>query len=144
LSVTRWRVAAMRDTVKKRGTAIEVIALKTGATEVDFFERLAPHLSGETGPLALICSNSLVTAWTLRMARSLGRQSPGDYSLVALEDPEWADIVTPQLSTVHQPTDAVARKAMDTLIARMNRTAGKPKRVLITADVKFRDSVRSI
>jgi LacI family transcriptional regulator len=143
LSVTRWRVAAMKDTVKRRGTAIEVVALRTGATEVEFFERLAPHLTGKAGPLALICSNSLVTTWAMRTARSLGRQSPGDYSLVALEDPEWADIVTPQLSTVHQPTEAIARKAMDALIARMNRTAGKPKRILVAADVRLRDSIRS-
>jgi LacI family transcriptional regulator len=143
LSVTRWRVVAIKETVKRRGTPIEVVALKTGATEVEFFDRLAPHLSGETGTVALICSNSLVTTWALRMARSLGRQSPADFSLVALDDPEWADIVTPRLSAVHQPTDAVARKAMDTLIARMNRVAGKPRRVLIAADVRFRDSVRS-
>jgi LacI family transcriptional regulator len=142
LSVTRWRVKAMKETVKRRRMAVEVVALTTGATEVEFFERLAPHLTGETGPLALICSNSLVTTWALRMARSLGRQSPADFSLVALDDPEWADIVTPRLSAVHQPTEAVARKAMDVLISRMNRTAGKPRRVLIAADVKFRDSVR--
>jgi LacI family transcriptional regulator len=144
LSVTRWRVAAMKETVKRRGTAVEVVALKTGATEVEFFERLAPHLAGETGPLALICSNSLVTTWALRLARSLGRQGPADYSLVALEDPEWADIVTPQLSAVHQPTETIAGKAMDVLIARMNRAAGRPERVLIAADVRLRDSVRSI
>jgi LacI family transcriptional regulator len=135
---------AMKETVKKRGVSVEVVVLKTGATEAEFFERLAPHLIGETGPLALICSNSLVAAWALQAARSLGRQSPADYSLVALEDPEWAEIVTPRLSAVHQPTEAVARKAMDALIARMNRTAGKPQRVFIAAEVRFRDSVRSI
>lgn len=142
LSVTRWRVAAMKEAVKKSGAAIEVVALKTGATEAEFATRITPHLTGKTGPLALICSNSIVTTWALRTARSLGLEGPRDYSLVALDDPEWADIVTPSLSVVHQPTEILARTVMDALIARMRRLGPPPKRVMIPPNVTFRDSVR--
>jgi LacI family transcriptional regulator len=78
----------------------------------------------------------------LRTARSLDLHGPADYSLVALDDPEWADLVTPSLSVVHQPTELLAQSAMDALIARMHRPASTPKRVMIPPAITFRDSVR--
>jgi LacI family transcriptional regulator len=142
LSVTRSRVAAMKEAVKKSGAEIEVVALKTGATEAEFAENIAPHLTGGVRPLALICSNSAVTTWLLRVARSLKLESPDDYSLVVLDDPEWADIVIPALSVVHQPTEILAKLAMDTLTGRMQRKSGKPQKLLIPPDITFRASVR--
>jgi LacI family transcriptional regulator len=143
LSVTRWRVAAMKEAVKKSGANVETVALKTGGTQAEFAERIAPHLMDRKRPLALICSNSVVTTWLLRSARALNLLSPADYSLVALEDPEWADIVTPGLSVVHQPTERLARTAMDTLIARMRgMPIPRASRVLIPPEVTFRGSVR--
>lgn len=142
LSVTRSRVAAMKEVVKKSGAEIEAVACRTGATQEEFAERVAPYLNGRGGPVALICSNSIVTTWLLRIAKSLGLKGPADYSVVVLEDPEWGDIVTPSLSVVHQPTEQLAKAAMDTLIRRMRRLAPAPSRVLIAPEVRFRESVR--
>ncbi len=142
LSVTRSRVAAMKETIKKSGQRVEAVACRTGNTQEEFAVRIAPYLEVEGGPVAFICSNSIVTTWLLRIAKSMGPRSPADYSIVALDDPEWADIVTPSLSVVHQPTELLAKTAMETLIRRMHRVALLPTRVLIPPEVRFRESVR--
>jgi LacI family transcriptional regulator len=142
LSVTRSRVAAMKDLVKKSGKGIEAIACRTGATQEEFAERVGPYLAAKDGPVAIICSNSIVTTWLLRIAKRMGLQGPTDYSVVALDDPEWGDIVTPSLSVVHQPTELLARTAMQTLIRRMRRLAPPPARVLVPPEVRFRESIR--
>lgn len=142
LSVTRSRVAAMKELVKKSGTGVEAIACRTGATQEEFAERVVPYLDVKDGPLAVICSNSIVTTWLLRIAKSRGLHGPTDYSVVALDDPEWGDIVTPSLSVVHQPTELLAKTAMQTLVARMRRLASAPTLVLVPPEVRFRESVR--
>ena len=142
LSVTRSRVAAMKDTVRRSGKAIEAAAVQTGNTQEQFAERIAPWLDAKGGPLAIICSNSIVTTWLLRIARRTGLTGPADYSVVALDDPEWGDIVSPSLSVVRQPTELLAATAMQALIGRMRRLAPSAKRVLIPPEVHFRESVR--
>ena len=137
LSVTRWRVAAMRETVRTSGQQVEVVVLHTGASEATFARRLAPHFGGKGASIALICSNSAVTTWALRTARAGGLHCPADYSLFALDDPEWADIVVPSLSVVHQPTELLAQTAMKRLIMRMDGTATRPARTLIAPSVVF-------
>lgn len=142
LSVTRSRVAAMRETVKKSGSAIEAVACRTGATQEEFAARVAPYLEAEGGPVAVICSNSIVTTWLLRIAKDKGLRCPIDYSVVALDDPEWGDVVSPSLSVVHQPTELLAKTAMQALIGRMRRISSAPARTLIQPEVRFRESVR--
>lgn len=142
LSVTRSRVAAMKDVVRKSGMAIEAVACRSGGTQEEFAERIAPYLAARGGPVAVICSNSIVTTWLLRIAKGRGLHGPADYSVVALDDPEWGDLVTPTLSVVRQPTEVLARTAMQTLIGRMRRVALPPARILIPPEVRFRESVR--
>jgi LacI family transcriptional regulator len=140
LSVTRLRVAAMKETIKKSGQGVEAVACFTG-TQQEFAERITPYLEAEGGPVAFICSNSIVAAWLLRVVKRMGSRRPSDFAVVALDDPEWADIVTPNLSVVHQPTELLAKTAMETLIGRMQRVALPRRRVLIPPDVRVRESV---
>ena len=55
-------------------------------------------------PTAIIVSNSMFAACIFRAFESLGVRCPDDVSLVAFDQPEWADLVTPKLSVVRQPT----------------------------------------
>lgn len=139
LSVTRLRTGALREAAK-RGKAT-AISLTTGGSEAIFAERLAPFLKRGEPPTALICSNSIVTTWVIRAARAAGIKCPDDFSLMSLDDPEWADVVTPPLSVVHQPTELLARHAWDTLVGRMEAKRTKPVRELLPASIVFRQSV---
>lgn len=143
LSVTRWRVAAMRDAARLSGRQVRAVALQTGASEATFARRLTAELHADEKPIAVICSNSIVTASALRTARAEGLRCPEDYSLMALEDPEWADIVEPPLSVVHQPTEVLAETVMKRLTARMRGSTAAPERILIPPQVVFRESVRA-
>ncbi len=144
ISVTRWRIEVMRETAKRSGERVETVVLPTGQSEETFARRMAPHLTKEGGPFALICSNSFVTTWALHAARAAGLRCPNDYSLFTLDDPEWSDVVVPALSVVHQPTETLALTTMQRLTARMEGTAGKPERTLVQPTVMFRESVRRV
>jgi LacI family transcriptional regulator len=62
----------------------------------------------------------MFAACIFRAFESLGVRCPDDVSLLAFDQREWADLVTPKLSVVRQPTIEIARKAWEFLIRRMD------------------------
>ncbi len=77
----------------------------------------------------------------LRGIRTLRLDYPGKVSLLAFDEPEWADLVTPRLSVVRQPTQAIARKAWEFLIRRMSGEPVGVQREEFLAEVVIRESV---
>ena len=53
------------------------------------------------------------------------KQVPKDIQLVGFDNIRLSEIVTPELTTVEQPIDAMGRQAVRSLIDRINRTETK-------------------
>jgi len=102
---------------------------------------LSREFSKREPPTALIISNSLFAAWTLRAFRSLGIDYPRRVSLLVLDEPDWADLVTPTLSVVRQPTAAIARRAWEFLVRRMHDNPKEIQREQLKAELVFRESI---
>jgi len=71
--------------------------------------RLAFHgcldlLSQDDRPTAIFASNDLMALGVMDAARTLGLKIPEDLSLVGFDDIRGADMTTPPLTTVHQPS----------------------------------------
>ena len=56
-------------------------------------------------------------------SRELGDAFPSRISLLAFEEPEWAELTSPQLSVIRQPVRAIAREAWELLLRRMRGEA---------------------
>ena len=95
-------------------------------------------------PTAIIVSNSMFAACIFRAFESLGVQCPDDVSLVAFDQPEWADLVTPKLSVVRQPTIEIARKAWEFLIRRMDDETAPVQTAELQADLVLSASVAPV
>lgn len=125
-----------------------------GKVVTDVFEceydevSLTAYLSGEfrkpRPPTAIIVSNSTFAAWTLRALRVLRLAYPSRVSLLAFDEPDWADLVTPRLSVVRQPTEAIARRAWEFLIRRMSDETHSVQREQLQAEVIFRESIEPV
>ena len=79
----------------------------------------------------------------MRALRSLKVAFPEDVSVMAFGEPEWADLVTPRLSVVRQPTGEIARTAWELLIRRMTDEKLPVRHVELKAEIIMRDSVAS-
>jgi len=55
----------------------------------------------------------------LHAFRDLGRSAPEDVGLVGFDDHEWADIFTPPLTVIRQPTFEMGFEAAKKLVAQM-------------------------
>lgn len=68
-----------------------------------------------TRPTAVFTTNSLMTLGALHALRELGLSCPSDMGLVGVDDPDWADIFSPPLSVMRQPTEEMGMTAASIL-----------------------------
>jgi LacI family transcriptional regulator len=140
LVVTQQRIQGMREAVRRPGAEVSAEMLECAA-EGELGTRLALALTAAARPTAVIVSNSTFAAGAMRAIRALRLRCPDDVSLLAFDEPLWAELVSPSLSVVRQPTHEIARMAWELLMRRMGGGAKERQQVELKAQVVLRDSV---
>lgn len=141
LVTTRERMAAFHAAVADLGIAGSVI--RRDPDEAAFRRQIADALSAPEPPTAIVPSNSELALALLRILQALGRRIPEDVSVLAFDEPAWAEIMTPPLAVVRHPVEAIARSAWEILIGRMESGAPASRRVVHPAEVVVRGSIAS-
>lgn len=98
-------------------------------------------------PTALITINGRVTLETLVVLKNLKLRIPQDLSLLGFDNPEWAQIVEPPLTTIEQPTYQLGVAAAELLLQRVTRKKGgskKAKKLVLDTKLIIRDSCTPI
>jgi LacI family transcriptional regulator len=85
-------------------------------------------MGADAPPTGLVVANNLMTVGTLSALQDLGTPIPGRVALVAIDEPNWASLVQPSLTTVAQPVRRMALDAMELLSARIAGDDGEPRR----------------
>jgi LacI family transcriptional regulator len=140
LSVTRQRIDTLARAVNDAGGTATWRVMECGQDEKAFPQIFAETLR-QGGPSVIIASNSALTQWITLAMREQGIRCPDDVSLLALEEPDWARLVEPELSAVQQPTREIARIAWDLLISRINGSSDDPVIIRCDGRINFRASV---
>lgn len=144
LSTTRLRIKGLRAAVKEaRGSATAEI-VESGGDQISLTGQLTRIFARKSPPTAFVAANNTIAAWLMRSLRILGVSVPRDVSVMGFGEPEWADLVTPQLAVVRQPTGEIARSAWEMLIRRMSGDKAPIRHVELKAEIAMRDSVASI
>lgn len=143
LNVTQQRLAALQEVarVSEQKVSINIMDCNDQSTLTGL---LSAEMRKKSAPTALIVSNSKLASWVFRAFRALMIRCPEDMSLVAFDEPEWADIVTPALSVVRQPTHDMAVMAWRFLLNRMSGIVTDQQEIRLEAEVIFRNSVADI
>jgi LacI family transcriptional regulator len=106
--------------VAARGLDADPALVLAGASEADAAERaVLDAFSAADRPGAVVVGNNAMTVGTLRAFRRLALRVPEDVALVAYDDPEWADIVEPRLTTIAQDVPQMARRAVSLVLERI-------------------------
>lgn len=143
LNVTVQRIAGLREAADSMPWEVRTSVMEC-ADQSSLIGKLAVELRKPNPPTAVIVSNSRLAAWFYRALKALNMECPKDVSIVAFDEPEWADIVTPTLSVVRQPAREIAIMAWRFLLNRLNDEVSHSQEIQLQAEVVFRDSVRDI
>ena len=91
-------------------------------------------------PDAIVCASDFIAAHVLRLLRKIKKRSPQDVLLTGVDDIDLATLVSPQLTTVHQPCEEIARTAFETLLWRMDNPDAATRRILVATKLVIRES----
>jgi DNA-binding LacI/PurR family transcriptional regulator len=89
------------------------------------------------GVTALLVANNLMAVGALHAIKEAGLRVGADVSLVSLDDPPWAELTDPPLTTLGQPVRAMADAAVELLFARLE--GGRTRRKVRVFDFELHD-----
>lgn len=73
-------------------------------------------------PTAIAAASDQQAIGALRAARDIGLEVPGELSIAGFDDIQLANLVVPRLTTVRQPTDQLASRAVELLLENVDGT----------------------
>lgn len=92
-------------------------------------------------PTALVTANNQMTLGALMAVKEMGLRIPDDISVVGFDDPEWAPLTDPPLTTLAQPTYEMGVEAVGLLLDRIEgEQDGRTRRVLLEPWLVVRES----
>ena len=140
LVTTRARIEAFEASMREAGPGARGRVLARRDDPDAFAADLERVLAEVEPPTAIIASNSILAQWTLRSLGLSGRRWPDDLSVVAFDEPTWAELVAPALTCVRQPVQAIARHAWQLLLDRLAGSSGPSRHVILEAELVCRSS----
>ena len=91
-------------------------------------------------PTALISGNNAMTIGILQALKARGLEVPRDLALVAFDDFPWADLFSPRLTVIAQPTEEIGRRAVGMLLERLDDPERAPRHLRLDATFVHRES----
>lgn len=89
----------------------------------------------------VICPNDLIAIEVIRFLRSIGKKVPFDVSVTGFGDIQFSDIISPPLTTIHQPLAEMGSEAVRLLQRRMEAPEVPAEDVVLSVHVVIRDSM---
>ena len=135
---TTERLAGYRSAMDKAGLASHSV-LSEFTVEMGY--RAAATLLDEPGDLdGLMIANNQMAIGALRLLRARQIRVPQQLRVVAFDDPPWADLIQPRLTTIAQPIREMAEAAVEQLFRRLDDPSLPPGRVTFDCELKVRES----
>ncbi|WP_141320989.1 LacI family DNA-binding transcriptional regulator [Halomonas halmophila] len=141
-SSRQTRVARFESECPERQLAGKVLSLDLDDTTCLDHELSAFLDTPDGHPAAILCGNGQVT---LAVTRALqARRIPlGDTGLMGIDELDWCQLVTPGVTTLAQPTDAIGQAAVEQLRDRQAQPiAPAPRHLRFTPQLIPRGSTR--
>ncbi len=113
-----WRLSGYRDALRKAGIEYDESLVVPG--DFSFASGVAGAkalLDRRNAPTAIFAANDDMACGVMREAHARGLAIPGDLSVCGFDDTPVAMLVSPGLTTVHQPCREMGRLAVEGVLA---------------------------
>ncbi|MEU5250123.1 LacI family DNA-binding transcriptional regulator [Streptomyces longwoodensis] len=121
LSTTAERISGYRLGLAAAGLPYDERLLVHGDSAAEGAQRATDRLlSLAVPPTALVTGNNAMTIGALRALRDRGRSVPEDLALCCFDDFAWADLFSPRLTAIAQPSREIGAAAVRVLLERLD------------------------
>jgi LacI family transcriptional regulator len=140
VATTFERVEAYKRTLRDHGLPVDEAMIHDGSEEAESFHRL---LALKLPPTAILAGNNRSMMRLMQYVHTTGLRVPRDIAVVGFDDFEWADYFHPRLTVIAQPIEAIAKRAISLLAARIEDPEVKPQTLHIKPKLIVRESCGS-
>ncbi len=109
------------------------------AQEIKYW--LQEQFDKRTSPTALVCANDAIAISALAALRELEWEVPKQISVSGFDNIEDAYDAVPPLTTINVPKEVLGRRAVETLLWRLQNPNDPFAKLLITGELIIRDSI---
>jgi LacI family transcriptional regulator, kdg operon repressor len=137
------RAEAFRSCVKLHGPTVHGTVAELQGDDNEALDQLLLQWragTNATHPPAIVAGNSVVTLRVAAAIERLGWTFGQDVGFLGVDDPEWAPLIRPGLSTMAQPTDAIGQCAAQCLIERLGGLRVAPRERFLSGKLVVRGS----
>lgn len=138
--ISRHRIAGLREGLAGTPRAVLEIVQRP-AEEAAFIAQLGELMQGARRPTALFVTNTQSVGQVVQALRHFNLRCPEDVSLVAVDEPAWAQMTTPRLAAIRPPAQLVASHAWKLLLGRLQGTRQRARRVALEPELLLAESV---
>lgn len=141
LCATTDRLAGYHAVLTRAGLAIDPALTIVSDFSVEGGEQAARRLLGlSEPPTAIFAFNDSMAVGTLRAAKERVLRVPEDLSVMGFDDAAFATYITPELTTVHQPTRELGRVGAGLLVRQLRGQPIEARRVELSTSLIVRAS----
>ncbi|MGF0172386.1 LacI family DNA-binding transcriptional regulator [Streptomyces sp. Marseille-Q5077] len=141
LSTTSERLTGYRDGLTAAGLGYDEHLVVHGDSESAAAElATAALLALAAPPTALVTANNAMTIGALRALRDHGLSVPDDIALCCFDDFAWADLFSPRLTAIAQPSRDIGAQAVRVLLDRLASPDGPARTVRLPCAFVHRTS----
>src|SRR5688572_12811623 len=135
------RLEGYRRALSKAGRTADESAIAYGDfSEASGAQAMRTLLDRHPDLDAVFCASDLMAVGAMRTLREYGRRIPIDVAVVGFEDSVLARQTEPQLTTVHQPVEAMGREMARLLVAHMREESVPAPLVVLDTHLVVRAS----
>jgi LacI family transcriptional regulator len=131
------RLAGAREAVLSAGLEVPHDFLQVGNPEDLKFAR---QISAGRMKDAVICANDYTAAVLIRSLHNIGVSVPRGIRVVGFDDVHYATLVSPPLTTMHQPCREIAMMAFNSMLSRIADPALPLRTILLPPHLVVRES----
>jgi LacI family transcriptional regulator len=135
-STVQYRIAGVGDAMLQAGLPWDNKHVLFGDSESRVF---AKSIMAKK-PHALICANDATAAQLIGLLADMGVSVPKTVRLASFDDVQYAKLLTPPLTTIHQPCAELGAVAVQTLLQRIAAPQTPPREILLHAPLVIRKS----
>ncbi len=140
----RLRIAGVRDAMAAQGLdPASLDPIEVPYNIADGQAAFVELIARETKPSVVLCGNDVLAAGAIRGAEQLNMKVPDDVSITGFDDIELAQVVRPELTTMHVPHRAMGQMAAQELVG-MIEEKRKGVSQNLKASIVRRASVRAL
>ncbi|SDS68500.1 LacI family DNA-binding transcriptional regulator [Microlunatus soli] len=120
--------------------ADEELIKNAPGTRADGYRAMLELMAADVPPDAVVCHNDPCALGAIRALLTHGYRVPEDVAVVGFDDITDGRYSVPSLTTIAQDREQIARRAVETIVARLDGDAGDPTTVWVDWELIARES----